>query len=175
MKKLLIILILMPLFVKAQTRLYMTTITPAITVTPNAGWDFGSPDVRMVTTYKTNATSATAASASTGTMPPKKVIITQFITPPLSAQTISGTFTGQLKASNATSSVTGPLFVYLRLINSDGSVASELGTLTTTNLTTTTTNRTLIALTLTSVSVSGGQRFVIELGWNNTAGSITTG
>lgn len=176
MKKLLIIL-LFPVCMQAQTRLYLTQLVPAISApTPNAGWNVTSGStLGLANTYVDNAGVITLTSGAVGAVAPRKALMAQYITAPLIAQTINGTVTGQLRiAMSSVTSRTGEGWVYVRVLNSNGTVATDVGTMTTTALTTTATNRTLIALTLSSVSITAGQRLCFEFGWNYSTGSATT-
>ncbi|MBK6633306.1 MAG: hypothetical protein IPG38_02390 [Chitinophagaceae bacterium] len=113
--------------------------------------------------------------AAAGAAAVRKILLDQWVSEPLLAQTITGTFTGQVRFDiSSTTSTTGQGFVYLRIINPDGSIATEVGTATTTNLSTTLTNRTLIALNVGTLNITAGQRICVDLGWNYSFGTNTT-
>jgi hypothetical protein len=156
----------------------MTLFTPITTTTVKGEWNITSGyEPLMLRTDYTIITNSPISSAVSGAVAPLKLLISQFITPPLTRQTLNGTLTGQakMKISAATTNI-GQGFIYVRLINPNGTVAQELGTLTTTDLvrgSATVTNRTFLPLTLTGVAITGGQRIAIELGWNFSAGTAT--
>lgn len=175
MIKVLFILFLFPLFANTQTRLYLTQIASNFAPTVNAAWNVTTGNtVNVLMPYVDNASAITITSGATGAAAVRKILLAQYVSPPLIAQTINGTCTGQIRMGmSSVTSRTGEGFVYLRILNNDGTVASEVGSLTTTALTTTNVNRTLIALTLSSVTVTGGQRLCLDIGWNYSTGSNT--
>lgn len=175
MKKIFIIL-LIPVCLQAQTRFYLNTNVPAVTATLNGNWNVTSGNVvALMSDYVDKTGLGTVTSGQVGAAAVRKVLIKQFISLPLIAQTLNGTLTGQLRMfMNSVSSRTGQGFVYFRILHTDASI-TEIGTLTTTNLVAATaTNRTFIALTLSSVAIVAGDRFVIDIGWNYATGTVTT-
>ncbi|WP_460558809.1 T9SS type A sorting domain-containing protein [Ferruginibacter profundus] len=157
-------------FAFAQTRFYLNLNTAA-TLTPayNAGWNVttGATRYAMNTTRDGSAITSKTSSSITG-IATGRCLLDQWISDPLAAQTITGTFTGQIRyqLSSATST-TGQGFIYLRVINADGSIATEVGSATTTTLSATTlTNRTMIALPVGTLNITAGQRICIDLGWS---------
>jgi|GEM_PF-133006 len=161
----------------SQTKFYLNTNTAA-SLSPafNAGWNVTTGASRFVmNVVKDGSTLANAASGNIGGSAVRKALIDQWLSDPLAAQTITGTFTGQVQyLISSITSTTGQGFLYLRVINSDGTIATEVGTCTTSNLTTTLTNRTLIALNVGTLNITAGQRICIDLGWNESVGSTTT-
>lgn len=176
MKKLLVILFFPPIFLEAQSRLYLSQVVPPYTPAVNAAWNVTTGAlVGMLYSQVGNEATLNQASGNTGAAAVRKLLFYQFISQPLQAQTLNGTLTGQTRFNmSSTTSRTGEAFVYLRLMNIDGTIANETGTLTSTALTTTLTNRTLIALTISSLSITAGQRLVVDMGWNYSTGSNTT-
>lgn len=176
-KVLLYFLFLLPLFLNAQTRYYLnlnnnSPLSPAF----NAGWAVTTGAARFdMYTTKDGSTIASKTSGQIGGVAVRKALIDQWISPELATQTVTGTFTGQVRMNlNSVTSTTGQGFLYLRVVNRDGSIATEVGTCTTTDLTTTLTNRTLISLSVGTLSIQAGQRFCIDLGWNMSVGTTTT-
>lgn len=161
---------------QAQTRLYLTVTPRTATVAFNAGWNVTTNAARYIlNTDRDGSTIASRTSSASGAAAVRKCLVDQFVSQPLAAQTITGTLDGQVRFNqSSTSSTTGQGFVYVRLINTDNSVASEIGTMTTTNLTTTLTNRTLIQLASLNISVTAEQRIAIDVGWNYSVGTNTT-
>jgi hypothetical protein len=172
----LLILVFLASITQAQTRLYLTLTTRPATVAFNAGWNVTTSAARYVLgTDRDGTTIASRTSGASGAAAVRKCLVDQFVSQPLAAQTINGTLDGQIRFNqSSTSSTTGQGFVYVRLINTDNSVASEIGTMTTTNLTTTLTNRTLVQLASLNISVTAGQRIAIDVGWNYSVGTNTT-
>lgn len=168
---------LIPTFSIGQTTMYLNiNNTRQATVTPNAGWNVTSGSACFyMESHKDNSTIASKTSGQVGAAAVRKCLIDQFITAPLAAQTITGNLDGQIRFNqSSTSSTTGQGWVYVRLIKSDNTVRTEVGSMTTTNLTTTLTNRTLVQLALGSLAVTAGDRMEIEIGWNESVGSNTT-
>lgn len=157
------------------TRLYWSQTVPPYTPAVNAGWNVTTGYITgMLYTNVGNETVLNQISGQTGAAAVRKILVFQMITQPLQEQTINGTLTGQTRFSmSSVTSRTGEGWVYLRVLNRDGTVASDVGTLTTTALTTALTNRTLISLTITSLSITEGQRLCVEIGWNYSTGSNT--
>lgn len=173
----LLILLLISVSGFSQTRFYQNTDQiPGNTPTVNAAWNNVSGNViRMMKPVKDGSTVAEKTSGTTGAVAIRKVLLRQFISEPLAAQTFtSQTITGQMRwrISNATGN-TGQVFAYFRILNPNGSVATEIGTMTSTDLTVTSTNRTFIALTFTQV-ITAGQRLCVDVGWNYSVGTTTT-
>jgi hypothetical protein len=153
----------------SQTRFYLNLNTAAtLTPTYNAGWNVttGATRYAMNTTKDVSAITSKTTSAVSG-IAVGRCLLDQWISDPLAAQTITGTFTGQIRfnVSNITST-TGQGFIYLRVINADGSIATEVGSATTTVLTATLTNRTMISLPVGTLNITAGQRICIDLGWS---------
>lgn len=161
----------------SQTRFYLNTIT-ASSVSPafNAGWNVTTGANRYeMNPIKDGSTLITRTSSAIGGVAVRKALIDQWVSEPLAAQTINGTFTGQIQFNlNNTTSTTGQGFVYLRVINSNGTIASEVGSSTTSNLTTTLTNRALVSLPIVGLNITAGQMLAIEVGWNYSVGTSTT-
>ncbi len=160
----------------SQTRFYLNLNT-ASTVTPafNAGWNVTTGASRFVmSTGKDGSAIASKTTGNSGAAAVRKCLLDQWISEPLITQTVTGTFTGQIRfQQSSTTLVTGQGFIYVRVINSDGSIATEVGSATTTNLTTTLTNRTLISLNVGTLNIIAGQRICVEVGWNYSAGTAT--
>lgn len=159
------------------TRLYLNIgVTTAIPPAFNAGWNVTTGASRfMMKPVKDNSTIASRTSSQVGAVAPRKVLIDQWISEPLETQTITGTMTGQIRINyNVATSTTGQLFVYLRVLNTNGTVATEVGTLTSTDITTTLTNRTMISLNVGTLNITAGQRFCVDIGWNMSVGTTTT-
>lgn len=165
-------------FVFSQTRFYLNLGTPAA-VSPayNAGWNVTTGAARFeMSTTRDGSAIASKTTGNSGGAAVRRCLLDQWVSAPLAAQTITGTFTGQVRFSqnNATLPNVGQGFVYLRIVNADGSIATEVGTATTTNLTTALTNRTLIALNVGTLNITAGQRICVDLGWNYSAGVTAT-
>ena len=170
-KRLLIFFVVLALhsFTFGQTRFYLNLGTASpLTPTFNAGWNVTTGTSRFVMSpTKDGSAIASKTSSTINGIAAGKCLIDQWVSDPLATQTINGTFTGQVRFNlSSAASATGQGFLYLRVINPDGSIATEVGNNTTTNLTTTLTNRTLISLPIVGLSITSGQRICIELGWN---------
>lgn len=160
----------------SQTRFYLNLNT-ASTITPayNAGWNITSGASRYImSTGKDGSAIASKTTGNTGAAAPRRCLLDQWISEPLAAQTITGTFTGQIRFQLNGVGVTGQGFVYVRIINPNGTIATEVGTATTSNLSNTLTNRTLISLNVGTLNITAGQRICIELGMNYSVGALTT-
>jgi hypothetical protein len=161
-------------FTTAQTRFYLNTATAApLTPAYNTGWNVTTGASRYVmSTFKDGSAIATRTTSNSGAVAVRKCLADQWISDPLAAQTITGNFTGQVRfqQSSATAILVGQGFLYLRIINADGSIATEVGTATTTDLNTVLTNRTLISLNVGTLNITAGQRICVDLGWNYSLG-----
>jgi len=178
MNKLLTILFLCSFVIcNAQTRYYLNTgTTSPVSPAANAGWNVTTGAIRyQMSEVKDGSTLANNTSAAVGAVAVRKVLIDQWVSLPLAAQTITGTLTGQIRYDiSSTTSTTGQGFCYLRIISNDGtSIVTEVGTMTTTNLSTTTTNRTLISLNVGTLNINAGERICIDIGWNYSVGTNT--
>ena len=165
-------------FAFSQTRFYLNlNATPPLSPAYNAGWNVTTGASRFSMHFvKDGSPLANYSSGSTGAAATRKCLIAQWISDPLAAQTITGTFTGQAEflISSTGGGSTGQGFLYLRVINADGSIATEVGTCTTSNLITTLQDRNLISLALGTLNITAGQSICIDLGWNYSAGANTT-
>jgi len=159
----------------AQTKLYLNTGTSS-TVSPafNTGWTTPASANRYVmSAYKDNSTLSNAVAGNSG-MAVRKCLGVQFLSDPLAAQTLTGSLTGQVRFQQSSiTSTTGQGVIYLRVINPNGSIASEVGNYTTGNLTTTYSTYTL-TIALGTLNITAGQMLCIELGWNYSVGTNTT-
>jgi hypothetical protein len=154
----------------SQTKFYLNLNTAAaLTPNYNAGWTVttGATRYAMNTTKDASTITSKTTTAVSG-IGTGKVLLDQWISDPLAAQTITGTFTGQVRFSiSSATSTTGTGFIYLRIINADGSIATEVNSTTTTTLPATTlTNRTLISFSVGTLNITAGQRICIDLGWS---------
>jgi Secretion system C-terminal sorting domain len=155
-----------------QTRLYLNASVSPVLPAFHAGWDVttGAGSYQM-STFKDGAALAPKLTGTSGANAVRKCLADRWISEPLATQTITGTFTGQVKfMQNTVTGVTGQGFLYLRVINANGTVASEVGTATSTDLTTTLTNRSF-SLNVGTLNITAGQRICVELGWNYAVGA----
>jgi len=179
MKKLLIILLLLPVFMQAQTIMYLEasgtpwgatgdfstwTNTASAIFEPTHATGFKQSTTIASTTISVNNSSSTATTC-----------FAQFISPALEAQTISGTVTGYARMSiaNATGATTQSR-VKITVIDRTGAVVATLRALTAgaSNLTTTLTSYQILnAAALTSYTCAQGDRLCIEVGIGRSAGT----
>ncbi len=169
------------------TRLYFDRlVTSAYAPTVNAAWNVttGNAYTALLFGKVFTASAATLTSGVTGAASTRELLIQTWISPVLAGQTIlsGSTISAQVRTSiSSTSLRSGAGKVYIRLMNEDGTIASEIGNATTSNLTATLTNRTYTLTLGSNVVVTGGQRIVFEFGWRyltgtdvNTTGSIVS-
>lgn len=177
MKQLLIILLL-PCFLQAQTRNYLgiSTTSPLPSVTSST-WEVTTNATRlMLYDYKDNSAITSVQSANTGAASVRDLLIRSFVTVPLAAQTLASgvIISGQIRGSiSSTSSRSGRGKILVRVLNADGTLNAEVGTITTTNYTTTLTNRTYSLTLGSSVSIPAGGRLLFEIGWEYLTGTNT--
>jgi hypothetical protein len=166
------------------TRLYLfRLVTMPYSPTVNAGWNIttGNTYVLMMPNrnYGITQTIATPTSGASGAAP-KKLLCQTYISQPLQAQTLSSgsTISIQIRMNaNGTGGVTTHTgFMYARVINENGTVATEIGNVASGGgvLSTTATNRTFVLTLGGNVTITANQRIQIELGTNFSAGSSTT-
>lgn len=174
------------------TRLY--GVRDTITVTPSswsAGWNktTGAVDSRLSAFVGSDqpgrGTNAIAASGTSGHF----TAVHREISPPLAAQTISGTFKGQRRCNEAATGDNFTLAVAIKVIQSDGTdrgvllavSASDNTSATPPEMATSGTNRRCLdssesaSLTLSSVDASAGDRIVIEWGFRQASTSTNNG
>ena len=161
------------------TRLYPEPLNTAdISTTPSSEWDFQtSPSVRRLSRVRLDAPSTLLQATDSVATSNRDILLGQFISPPLQAQTISGTFKGQFFANETSLAYNLRAQVLVRVVSNDGSV--ERGVLYAGDLETLTgdpanefaqsafTNRKFPrggAAALSSVAVQDGDRLVVELG-----------
>lgn len=181
MKKIIIILLFIPIIVNAQTRFYFDRITVApISPTINAAWTITTGNTFHMlfpskSAFPLNSLVGTFVSATSTTTSPQKMICATFISTPLTAQTISnGTvFSMQMKGSKSSSLSTGLLTIYVRLCDAAGTTITEIGNFSNaTNLVAgTTSNRTLTVTVSGDKTVNFGDRLIVEVGESFTAGA----
>jgi hypothetical protein len=180
MKKVLFIILVCSINLNAQTRIFLNIGKKYSSSTAptfyTATWQVTTGAERFdMATNKDGSTIASKTSGQVGAVAIVSCLIDQFISAPLKAQTITGTLDGQIRFNyNVSTSTTGKGKVIVRVINTDNSVATEVGSMSTTNLTTTLTNRTLIQINVGTLNITTGQRLVIELGWIESVGTNTT-
>jgi len=109
---------------------------------------------------------------------PEYIAVAQYVSEPLTAQTISGTVKGQLRCMESAAAFNGTIAVLIKVVSFDGkTVRGTLLSLSASDATTTPpefaaslTNRKLMdvnenpLLSLTSVDAQDGDRIVVELG-----------
>jgi len=176
-----LLLFLLPCITFSQTTFYLNTGTPSsVTPTISTNWNVSTGySSFLMSPAKDASTTTNVATASPGGAFPKKVLLDQWVSDPLAAQTIAAgtTLTGQsmFKVSNTTGGTTGMGSIYLRIINTNGSLASEVLVNTTTFNSTTSTNRSFsYTVPAGGIVITAGQMICIELGWTFTAGTNTT-
>jgi hypothetical protein len=164
------------------TRLYLyRTVTMPYSPAVNAGWtnSTGNGYVLMMPNknYGLTVVSAAVTSGTSGAAAPKKLLSQVYISQPLIAQTINSgsTINVQIRINgNTTSGVTSHVgFMYARVINADGTVASEIGNVASggASLGTSATNRTFTLTLGSNVTITDYQRIQIELGTSFVTGS----
>jgi hypothetical protein len=158
------------------------TVTAPITFTPNAAWNTTAVNTFVMmyeskTFFAQNVTNATITSDQVGAAAPRKSLMQTYVSRPMVAQTIPNgtTFSLQMRiAISSTSSTTGQGQIYVRLCNEDGTNVREIGNAQSTNLVTTITNRTITVTAAGNITVNDGDRLVIEIGGNESVGSVTS-
>lgn len=173
-----ILLMLIPIGAISQTTFYLNLNTACPLPTAlSANWNVTSGNVKLMTwPQKDGSTITSTQSGNTGAAAVRKILIKTFYTQPLATQNIltNSTITAQIRGNmSSVSSRTGQGWVYIRLINPDGTVASEIGNFSTTGYTTTLTNRTYSLTLAGNVGITCGQRICFEIGWNYQTGSNT--
>lgn len=168
------------------TRFYIPASAPVAGLTPSfdAGWNFTSEATRHeLARAKTNSalTVGTRVGPWTATAG-QKALDRQLISPPLDAQTISGTFSAMMSSREyaTTDNVDRPM-VAVKVINSSGTVVATLLALTTpTGANTTEMSATAqtsctfaSGASLSSYSCSAGDRILVEIGFSNVTAGTT--
>lgn len=163
---------------QAQTKLYLNMgVACPIANTLNANWNVtGGNAYLMMKPVKDLSTVASFTSNNTGAAAVRKLIIRTFTTEPLAAQTIASgsTISGQIRGNmSSVTSRSGQGWIYMRVLNQDGTVNAEIGNVSTTSYTTTLTNRTYSFTLASNVVLTAGMRITFEIGWNYQTGTNT--
>lgn len=174
------------------TRLYLPVSgAPPVDPPVGTGWTIpstGNPPYRTTCgTAKTNTALTDYAVTGTTNVAVQHVLCRQFVTPPLAAQTISGTLSGVVRGLESNAGLNATIAVCVRRVNgTTGTHISDLIAVTASDATTTppefgtaAATRRLqdaaeaTAIPITSTAVSAGDRLVIEIGFrkNNTTAS----
>ncbi|MGG9960170.1 PQQ-dependent sugar dehydrogenase [Ferruginibacter sp. SUN106] len=180
-KSLFAFLLLMGAFSKitvAQTKFYLNLNTTApLSPAFNPGWNVTTGATRYIMSPVKDGSASASKSTNITVVSTGKCLFDQFISAPLATQTITGplNLTGQIRYQlSSLTSASGTGFVYVRLINADGSIASELGNTTTSALAAALTNRTVTSVNVGTVSITSGQRLCIEVGCSyNVSAAVT--
>lgn len=161
------------------------------TITPSSGWEHATigtipstgalvadPLDQAVAVSQSNAQTAVTTAVN-----PADVLLGQFVSDPLPAQTLSGTFSIVVQMMETTADDDGVLQVIIRVVSNDGLTVrgtAYAGVTTTTVSTTTTaanyellttglTTRFLEGVSLTNTTVQAGDRIVVEVGARSNA------
>jgi hypothetical protein len=197
MKRLLYILLFLPLFANGQyyygqtaaspgtpTRMYFSSTSGGTAITPSydGGWNVTTSADRRLMGAATDGTSiASKTTGTTGASAVMNILNVQFISAqPLAAQTISGSIKMQMRGNmSSTTSRTGAPSIVIKVVAADGTTVrgtlySSIGTGFGTNYTTTLTNRALTSTAVTPVTASDGDYLVVEIGWTYKTGTNTS-
>jgi hypothetical protein len=163
---------------EAQTRFYLTQLASPFTVATNASWNVSTALNGLLINYKEGAAQVQLNSNPTGIAAPAKTEIVQYVSGPLIAQVINGTFTGQIRCARTTGAgATAYGFVFIRKISASGTVTDISNATTNPNAlpaTGTLTNRTFTSISLSNVTINSGDRLCLEIGADYVTGTITT-
>jgi hypothetical protein len=167
--------------VEAQTLLYSDrSVTAPVSPTVNAAWTVTSGNTYTMllnskSAYCVITSAANFVSGASTTTAPQKMLAATFISQPLIAQTINSgsTVSAQFRALKNASAGTGQLTFYVRYCNEDGTNVQEIGNFanTTSALSTTLTNKTLTLTLGSNITISDGQRIIVEIGETFTTGT----
>lgn len=172
------------------TRLYLPQ-TGAAPVSPSysAAWNKTSDSDRIKAVLVRLNTTFTGRSGTQLTGGPNFILLRQYVTDPLDAQTISGTIKGQLKAIQNNGTLSATLAVLVKVVSNDGLTtlatlvsiaASQLATVPPEFPTGTATNRKfknssdVSDIPISSYACAVGDRIVIEIGYRENDTSTNT-
>lgn len=160
------------------TRYYLPS-TGAAAVNPgfDAGWEYvGSVARRKCVTTKISSSMTTFTQTETSSTANEDMLVSQYVSDPIGAQTITGTVKGQILAKESGSSGDQRAQLLIKVVSNDGStVTGTLLAMDTTALsnefpTSTSTNRKFpkgwsgAGTSLSSVTSNNNDRIVIEIG-----------
>jgi hypothetical protein len=172
------------------TRFYLQAVdTDTLALTPDAGWELITSILRYkMNTTKINKAFSTKGVAETSVSGVYDVIIAQFVSPPLAAQTITGTCKGIIRALESNLAADMQMQCSIRTLSQNGTVSGTLFALNSAVLTnefdaTTLTNRKVplnwagAGAALTSVTCVDWDRIIFEVGYRalNTVATSYTG
>ena len=155
------------------TRFYLTQITAPFIPAFNSNWNITSAVSSFVLSeYRDKGAAQNYSSGAAGAAAPRKMLIAQFVSPPLVSQVLNGTFYGQIRMARSGGTVTAYGIIYLRKISAAG-VITELGSIDSQTVLAITplVNHTFSSITLSSVTINGGDRLIIEVGGDYTVGT----
>jgi hypothetical protein len=168
----------LPMKVMAATRFYLpSTGTPPISPAADGSWEQTSDLIRLsLVTTKIGSTQLIQSGASNSTTGSFDVLLAQYISDPLGAQTIDGTVKGVTKARETNGAADLRTQMIIKVVSGDGLtvrgtlLSHDEGTLTSEWSTSSTLNSRLapVALrsnTLTPVVAQAGDRVVVEIGY----------
>jgi hypothetical protein len=166
------------------SRLYLsTTATPDVSPGFDGGWTSSASGVR----YQCSPTNGASAMATSGLVSVTSgagnhSLCVQFVSPPLAAQTLSGTVSAIMMENEgaANDNINRP-YMSIRVVQSDGTtirgtilaLGIQTGAYTTEITTTAATTTFANAASLSSLAVSEGDRLVIEMGYGLSATGTT--
>jgi hypothetical protein len=152
--------------------------TPGITPAFDAAWGDTEDAIRR---WLSSVASSTAMISVAGdeavSTSPLDVLVAQFVSEPLAAQTISGTVKGQIRASESNADADYRAQIVIRVVSNDGTtvigtlLAADASALSSEFATTLTNRKFPLAASspaaLTSTAVSAGDRLVVEIGFRS--------
>lgn len=165
------------------TRFYLgLTATPPVSPSFAAGWEQTGSAIRRKLFRKTTVSAAEGAAASDITnaiTTTQDYLHAQFVSDPIPAQYITGTFSLALKCREANAGVNATLAVVLTVVSQDGSTVrgtlfSNFSQDTEFPLTASEAVRIVNAQAVTALASQPGDRLCLELGWNVNAPSVSS-
>jgi hypothetical protein len=163
------------------TRLYPNTTDSGIDNTRDAAWANGATGNARVLAREKAVFGTDFAGTNGSSTNPSNSLIRKWISPPLAAQTISGTFKGQMKVNEADALLNAFSQVVVKVFSSGGSlrgtlIAAHTNALSSEWPTGTATNRkaplsALSPVSVSSLAVQDGDRIQVEFGFRATSTS----
>jgi len=158
----------------AQTRMYMTGNMPTFTVAAHAKWLKTAPSYpndiwQLSSTYHSNfvqTLQVTVADSTSYGAYPHYMQIMQYLTLPLTSQTLNGTVHIQIRAGKSTgsSSLQTVGIIFIRLVSPDGTIAKEIDSISSPNILSGTLTNYYWDYTFNNLVIQSGQMICFDMG-----------
>jgi hypothetical protein len=156
------------------------TSAPPVSPTFDTSYEVNTSATRRYLTLTHNSGDTVTSVTSDASSAVQDILVRQFVSPPLLAQTITGNVKGQIRGNESNAAADGVVSLSVQVYSNDGTVlrgtllAETHPSLSGNEYTTTLTNRNhLVSTALSSLTVLQGDRLVVHVGWHQGAVSAS--